>query len=104
MEESSEDEEKAEPSTTPPPPPPPQPPPPSQPAQQQPSEVKIVEKQAKNGLLDEDDPILEMIDLTDDVEDRKDAKRGKSYFIFNTIKFNMINLVSYNMCHFQNKL
>jgi hypothetical protein len=32
----------------------------------------------KNGtIFDGDDPILEMIDLTDDAEERKDAKRGK---------------------------
>lgn len=35
------------------------------------------EEDAKNGIiLDSDDPILEMIDLTDDTEERKDAKRG----------------------------
>lgn len=31
----------------------------------------------KNGVIDHDDPLLEMIDLTDDLEERKDAKRGK---------------------------
>lgn len=72
MEESSDDEEivkneettAIEVSRTPP-----QPPPPS-------IEEKIVQStETTNGLLDED-PILEMIDLTDDVEEKKDIKRG----------------------------
>lgn len=36
------------------------------------------ESSHKNGnIFDGEDPILEMIDLTDDMEERKDAKRGK---------------------------
>lgn len=35
----------------------------------------------KNGtIFDGDDPLLEMIDLTDDLEERKDAKRGNHIF------------------------
>lgn len=41
------------------------------------SEVSNESSQTKNGpIFDGDDPILEMIDLTDDTEERKDAKRG----------------------------
>lgn len=37
----------------------------------------------KNGIIDVDDPILEMIDLTDDLEERRDAKRGEDFFCCN---------------------
>lgn len=71
VEESSDEDEGGEkmvetPSTTPPPPP----------EQEKPSTDVAIETK-KNGLLDEDDPILEMIDLTEDIEDRRDVKRGK---------------------------
>ncbi|XP_044261622.1 protein suppressor of white apricot [Tribolium madens] len=35
------------------------------------------ESSHKNGVFDGEDPILEMIDLTDDIEERKDAKRAE---------------------------
>lgn len=45
------------------------------------SEVSNESSQTKNGpIFDGDDPILEMIDLTDDSEERKDAKRGTIWF------------------------
>lgn len=61
IEESSEDETT---STTPPLPP----------MEDKPPTNNEENATTKNGLLDEDDPILEMIDLTDDVEEKR---RGK---------------------------
>lgn len=37
------------------------------------------DEEVRNGGLDADDPILEMIDLTDDMEERKDARRGELF-------------------------
>lgn len=75
-ESSSEDETKQEVSTTPPPPPPPPPIPPPPPPEEQP--VEVTQTQNKNKLLDEDDPILEMIDLTEEVDEKKEGKRGNA--------------------------
>lgn len=47
----------------------------------------------KNGIiLDNDDPILEMIDLTDDSEERKDAKRGKYSLHLFLVMLNLVIL------------
>ncbi|CAH0549074.1 unnamed protein product [Brassicogethes aeneus] len=41
------------------------------------TEETLETPQCKNGIIDVDDPILEMIDLTFDAEDRRDAKRAE---------------------------
>lgn len=43
------------------------------------TEIKTVAL-CKNGVIDVDDPILEMIDLTDDSEEKRDAKRGVLFY------------------------
>lgn len=35
----------------------------------------------KNQIIDIDDSIQELIDLTDDLEERRDQKRGKSFYL-----------------------
>lgn len=79
VEESSEDEvqedikrEVLPVSTTPPPPPLP-------PPAVEPTETDTKQTETKNRLLDEDDPILEMIDLTEDTDEgKKEMKRGNN--------------------------
>lgn len=45
-----------------------------------------------NGIIDPDDPILEMIDLTEDAEEKRDAKRGWSnHFVFKEELFFLSN-------------
>lgn len=44
------------------------------------TEVQDITK-LKNGLLDPDDPILEMIDLTEDVDEKRDTRKGRTKII-----------------------
>lgn len=60
--------------------------------QQQLVEKESPKSELKNGIMDVDDPILEMIDLTDDAEEKRDAKRG-IFFTFNNFKDGALNLI-----------